>query len=88
MLPNKEERDLYYTCDMKGWLQRITIRVFGLILVTVLVSCGIASALGVCTWKDSGSLVEPAPLSRPPSLGEALRQALAHGRLGAPEVAR
>jgi ligand-binding sensor domain-containing protein/signal transduction histidine kinase len=64
MLPNKEERDLYYTYDMNGWLKRITIRVFGLFFVSVLVSCGIGSTPPATPEVDS------TPTSRPPALNQ------------------
>ena len=42
-MPGNQEGELYYTYDMNDWLKRITIRLFGLFLVLVLVSCGTGS---------------------------------------------
>jgi len=46
---------------MKGWFKRITVRLFGLILVSVLVSCGIGSTPPAAPEAD------PTPISHPPN---------------------
>jgi hypothetical protein len=61
MLPNNEERDMYYTYDMNDWRKRIITRLFGILLVLVLGSCGIGSTPPATPEADS------TPTSLPPA---------------------